>query len=190
MRIVDRDDERPLRGQHANSGEERQGEGPRVRAAVVRLLAEQRRRQRVPLRPRQLVHDLVDDALEQVGEPGEREASLRLGRLGSEDPVSALADARDRRLPDGRLSDPRLTFEHQHGEAVRDGGAELLDRGELPLPPEERCLADDAAHLCLLILLGSKPKDKAAAGETLWFPRFGAVHGLLESPRSHGGGTT
>ena len=79
LEVVDREHE-PVLGEHLERAADGDAEGALVDGLPGRVLHEQRDFERVPARRRQPRQHLVEDALEEVAEPGVREATLRLGR--------------------------------------------------------------------------------------------------------------
>ena len=87
LRVVDRDDEGITAAEDRQHGQERARRRPRV-GRLVRLPKEQRHFECLPLRWRQGVAHLVEDAAHEVAEDSEREVGLGLGWPGLEHPVA------------------------------------------------------------------------------------------------------
>ena len=79
LEVVDREHE-PVLGEHLERAADGDAEGALVDGLPARILHEQRDFERVPARRCQPRQHLVEDALEEVAEPGIREAAFRLGR--------------------------------------------------------------------------------------------------------------
>ena len=106
----------------------------------VRLRAQQRDLERLALHLRNRPVELLRHACQQVGEPGERELRLGLGRPRCQHRRAPGARARDRLVPDRGLADPGLADDREDGVAIGAPIEERLDRRELGLAP------DDAGH--------------------------------------------
>ena len=112
---------------------------PTRRRSAGRSLARLQHRdlERVPLRRRQVFEETRVELGQQVGQPGEREGRLRLGRAGREDERVELARQPDGGFPDGGLADSGLPDDRERGLGFV-GPKELRDLGELGLAPDER----------------------------------------------------
>ena len=87
LRVVDRDDEGIAAAEDRHDGQERAGRRPRV-GRRVRLPKQQRHLECLPLRWRQRIAHLVEDAAHEVAEGSEREVGLGLGWPSLEHPIA------------------------------------------------------------------------------------------------------
>jgi hypothetical protein len=94
--------------------------------------------------------EIVRNRREQVGEPGEGELRLRLGRTRDEYGHVALAREADALLPNGRLPDSRLADDRERRETAVGAVEKRLDLGELGLPPDDARHAEDATSTAVL----------------------------------------
>ena len=137
LEVVDGDHERRVLGENF----ERVADGDAERAWIDRLLGlfEQKRDpERPSARCRQRGQDVIENGLEEVSEPGEREPALGLGRLGEEHASGACSGLLDRGLPERRLPDPCLPVEHQRARRVGGTVEEGADQAELVFSPDDR----------------------------------------------------
>jgi hypothetical protein len=96
---------------------ERREESRRHRAAVerrpFRIGTKQRYFERAALRPRQLVHNLIECGFEQIAERGKRKLRLRGRGRRREDAEAAGRGPLDAAAPECRLPDSRLALQQQ-----------------------------------------------------------------------------
>ena len=93
--------------------------------------------ERAPPRRQELGQRLLEDAFEQVAQPGVRERPLRLGGSRREDAQAPLARLLDCGEPERRLPDPRLAFQQERARCAPRLVEELGDGSELPLPGDD-----------------------------------------------------
>ena len=138
LEVVDREHELVL-GQELQGAANGDAECAGVDRPPGRVLDEEDDLERPPPRRRQGRQHLVEDAVEQVAEPGVRERALRLGGPRREHAQPAPARVLDRRAPERRLPDPGLALERDRNRPVRDRAAieERGQRAELLLPPDD-----------------------------------------------------
>ena len=139
VEVVDGDDDGPLVGELPD---EREEGGPQHPGSwrPPRLRSQQRHLERLALHVRNRRVELLRQARQQIGEPGEREPRLGLGRPRCQHRRAPGARTRDRLVPDRGLADPGLADDREDGVAIRAPLEERLDRCELGLAP------DDARH--------------------------------------------
>ena len=136
VRVVDREHDPPVVGQRAEQRQQRRPDQAPLGRPLARGL-QHRDLERVPLRRRQVFEETRVELGQQVGQPGEREGRLRLGRAGREDERVELARQPDGGFPDSGLADSRLPDDRERGLAFV-GPKELRDLGELGLATDER----------------------------------------------------
>jgi hypothetical protein len=99
-------------------------------------------------RPREVV---FLDRAQQIGEGGKGQLRLCLCRATRENPKAILLAATHPFTPNRRLSDPRLTLEHECDVAVPGLGEEPLDLLERVISSDDRIHAPslvDHLHVC------------------------------------------
>ena len=142
LRVVDRDEQRPLLDEDPDDREQRRCEQPRLRRRPVRLADQERDLERTPLDRHELRQRLVQHRREQVADGREGRSQLGMGRARRENPEPRSRARRDALLPERRLADPRVALEQQCRPARRHSVQKLLQRNELQAP------ADDLLRLC------------------------------------------
>ena len=130
LQVVDRDNQRPLRRQHVEQVEHCQADRMRIRDLRTRLHQQQRHLQRPSTWRRERRHRVGQHRGEQLGEPGKRQRRLRFHAPADQDAVETPDGSVDARLPQNRLSDPRLAGQDQHG-----AGRARPQRGTPRWPP-------------------------------------------------------
>jgi hypothetical protein len=135
LHVVDGDEYRAALRERSEHPDEAGRDRPRV-GALVRLAPQQRRRERPLLHGRQRTAAILEHVADEIGERGEREPSLALGRPRPQHTQSSRLGKPDRFQPDGRLTDPRLSLDDKRGRLVREGREEPLDRRELRVAPD------------------------------------------------------
>jgi hypothetical protein len=143
---------RPLgivhRKQHGTRGLQRSQRGDRGDAEQAgiqrraRRLEQERDAERLGLRSREDVEDVVERVAEQVAEAGERKLRLGRGGAGGENAPIALTRRVKRGAPERRLADTRVALEHERRRAGLDLLHERRERGQLGRS------SDDADRRC------------------------------------------
>ena len=137
LEVVDRETERVARSEGSQRREERSRDCSFV-GLPFRVAEQQRALERPALDRGQGREHLVDDVSEEIGQPGVREARLRLGRPAREHAVPRCGRVLDAGEPDRGLPDPRLAVERDRRgkpfRVVEQGG----DRRELVRPTDQR----------------------------------------------------
>jgi hypothetical protein len=137
--IVNGDQHGAAARHRAHDSQEAGRHGSEVPRRGVRRLLEHRDPKGPTLWLRQSVDQLLVDAAQEVGESGEGEVRLRLGRGCNEDPDPASTPLVDERTPDRRLADADGAGQEEgSGCALRgQGRQESRPRRELLRPPHE-----------------------------------------------------
>jgi hypothetical protein len=111
---------------------------------------------------RQSCKQLEINALEEIGEPSEGEALVRLRRPGRQDSKRPRFGEGSRRAPERRLADPRLPLEDEDSRAVFQLVEKLRRSGELPLAAHDR-----VGHDSSVTWLGGRKQRGAASSAPL-----------------------
>jgi hypothetical protein len=138
--VVDRDQQRPDQRQRPDRLQCGGSDGALFGRPIVLAADEKRQFECSPLRWRQSGQDEPQVWLEQIRECGKGKANLTAGRPAFDDPEPACSGARDRRLPDRRLSDARLSLYEQPGGQRANAREERIDRRELTVAPDDRVI--------------------------------------------------
>jgi hypothetical protein len=136
LEIVDRDDQRPVLGEHLEGIANGEPERARIHGFRSRVLQQERGLEGAPPRRRQPRQHVVEHTLEQIPQACVREAALSLGRSRDENPRSALARTLDACKPERRLPDSRLPLEHERSGAHACSVNKGADRSEFPIPAD------------------------------------------------------
>jgi hypothetical protein len=125
-------------GEGAHRVEETRGDRALVRGAIRGLSNEQRRIERRALGRRQGRQHVRDRELEEVGEAGEGELRLGLGRARLENREAAIAGGVDPGAPDRRRPDPGLAGDQQPRRPLSGPPENGVDYRKLVLPGDDR----------------------------------------------------
>ena len=125
--IVHRDERAAGRQRSTRSApRNRDRDGSLVGRRATGSLEQQRDSQRIGLRRRERVEQLVELVVEQVAEARERESRLGLGRPRLEDPVAALPGCVGARAPEGGLADAGVAVEDEPRRARSERDEEAV----------------------------------------------------------------
>ena len=118
LEVIHREEGRTARGEQPQRAQEADGNGAGVCRAAGRLRAQEGHLERVALRRRELVGDVVEGVTEDVAERRERELRLRRGARAREHAVPEPARLVDSGAPEGRLADPSLALDQEDTRAA------------------------------------------------------------------------
>jgi hypothetical protein len=135
--VVERERHGVLPREHPQRGQEREGDRPAFRRALGLVGEQHGDLERRALRRRQPREHAVEHPAEKIGEPGERELLVRLGRPRRDHRVRPRRRLLDRVQPQRRLADPGLALEHERRGGPRPAREEPADRGEFLLAAED-----------------------------------------------------
>ena len=136
LHVVNRDHERAGLGERSEHGEQRERDTLLVGRVVALVIQQERHLERVPVARRKLVQG-IHVVSQQVAEGRVREARLRLRGASAERSGPRLLRARQRRLPDRRLTGAGLALDHECPRRMPGGLEEELHALELLLSSNE-----------------------------------------------------
>ena len=138
LRVVERDQHRPLLGKYAQDVEHGQPDRVRIRCHLARLGQHQRDLERAPSRGRKRGPCFHQHAAEQIGESGEGKRRLGLDTVADQHPAETLTGILDACLPEDRLPNPRLAGKDESARTILDSREERLDVTEFVVTSDDR----------------------------------------------------
>ena len=141
LRVVDRDQHRPLLGKQPEGAQQRDAEDARLDRRPLLVADGERARQRLPLHGRKWGQRHVEHRVEEVANAGERQRRLTLHRLRLQHEDPELLGVVDGGTPERRLPHAGLSLEHEPDGPAGDARDEVPQGGQLGVPPD-----DDLRH--------------------------------------------
>src|SRR6266581_3141169 len=168
LHVVDRDHDGSYLGERPQHVQEGDADGVRVgRRALVVVVEYERATERTLLGLGQRSERVLECGVEHVAQTGERERGLAFGGSRSQHAETLRLRFGGARLPERRLPDPRLAFEHQCRGSAGDARNEVAENTELGIPANDSChLSTDRtpAHKERTRGLRTKPRGPRGAG--------------------------
>src|SRR5919106_6088870 len=135
LRIVDRQDQRSLLGEHSQSTEDAERDRSALQPSRLRSSSQQRNFEGLALRVGKPPERSVWHVSEEITERGERQRDLGFDWPAREHLQSPLTGFGDAFPPERRIPDPDLTFDEQRDRSAWNCLQEVVNRIDLRLAP-------------------------------------------------------